>query len=298
MRGSPRARHRRLLPAHVCRDDSGDGSGLADKFGQIEIAFANGRVGNEVRNDLIFELTGGAGNPAGAPYRLMLNVRNSTTAAAVVSPLTGLPEVELVTVDVSWQLYDVGNLKVPVATGNAIGKASLDSGYQRFARNRAIRDAENRSSRVAAESIRTQLAAYFVNPKAAAPVAAPSAAAELRHSQELSRHGRGEARRRRGDAHPHRPAASGAAAVRPGQRTGRERTRAYLARAAAGSDDPFGLVRLDGDEIAGDPGRLVDEAGTVALFGGRRVISLRVGSRNVQPAWKHCWPPRPATRWS
>ncbi len=64
----------------------------------------------------------------------------------------------------------------------------------------------------------------------------------------------------------------------------RERARAYLARAAQGSDDPFGLVRLDGDEIAGDPGRLVDEAGTVALFGGRRVISLRVGSRNVQPA--------------
>ncbi|MDF2617701.1 MAG: polymerase delta subunit [Xanthobacteraceae bacterium] len=64
----------------------------------------------------------------------------------------------------------------------------------------------------------------------------------------------------------------------------RERARAYLARAAQGSDDPFGLVRLDGDEISGDPGRLVDEAGTVALFGGRRVISLRVGSRNVQPA--------------
>lgn len=64
----------------------------------------------------------------------------------------------------------------------------------------------------------------------------------------------------------------------------RERARAYLARAAEGSSDPFGLVRLDGDEIAGDPGRLVDEAGTVALFGGRRVISLRVGSRNVVPA--------------
>lgn len=64
----------------------------------------------------------------------------------------------------------------------------------------------------------------------------------------------------------------------------RERARAYLARAAEGSSDPFGLVRLDGDEIAGDPGRLVDEAGTVALFGGRRVISLRVGSRNIVPA--------------
>lgn len=64
----------------------------------------------------------------------------------------------------------------------------------------------------------------------------------------------------------------------------RERARAYLARAAEGSDDPFGLVRLDGDEISGDPGRLVDEAGTVALFGGRRVVSLRVGARNVMPA--------------
>lgn len=64
----------------------------------------------------------------------------------------------------------------------------------------------------------------------------------------------------------------------------RERARAYLARAAQGSDDPFGIVRLDGDEIAGDPGRLVDEAGTMALFGGRRVVSLRVGSRNVVPA--------------
>ncbi|WP_428032161.1 DNA polymerase III subunit delta [Ancylobacter sp.] len=64
----------------------------------------------------------------------------------------------------------------------------------------------------------------------------------------------------------------------------RERARAYLARATQGSDDPFGVVRLDGDEISGDPGRLVDEAGTVALFGGRRVVSLRVGTRNVMPA--------------
>ena len=29
----------------------------------------------------------------------------------------------------------------------------------------------------------------------------------------------------------------------------RERARAYLARASQGSDDPFGLVKLDGDEI-------------------------------------------------
>lgn len=140
----------------------GEGPVLAEQFNDVEIAFAGGRVGNEVRNDLIFALTGGAGNPTGVPYRLILDVKSSTSEAAVVSPLTGLPEVELVTVDVGWKLYDVGNLKTPLATGKAIGKASLDSGYQRFARARAIRDAENRSAGVVSEQIRTQLASYFL----------------------------------------------------------------------------------------------------------------------------------------
>jgi DNA polymerase-3 subunit delta len=63
----------------------------------------------------------------------------------------------------------------------------------------------------------------------------------------------------------------------------RERAQTYLKRALAGSDDPFGLIRLDGDELAGNPVRLIEEASTVALFGGRRVVSLRVGSKNIVP---------------
>ncbi len=60
-----------------------------------------------------------------------------------------------------------------------------------------------------------------------------------------------------------------------------ERAEALTSRALEGSDDPFGLVRLEGDEIASDPGRLSDEARTIALFGGRRVIRVRVGARSV-----------------
>lgn len=44
-------------------------------------------------------------------------------------------------------------------------------------------------------------------------------------------------------------------------------------------DDTFGLVRLDGDDIASDPGRLLDEANSVSMFGGRRAISIKAGSR-------------------
>ncbi|GEP08948.1 DNA polymerase III subunit delta [Methylobacterium gnaphalii] len=52
----------------------------------------------------------------------------------------------------------------------------------------------------------------------------------------------------------------------------------------ADPDDPFALVKLDGDALASDPGRLVDEAGTIGLFGGSRTIWVRSGSRNYAPA--------------
>jgi DNA polymerase-3 subunit delta len=48
--------------------------------------------------------------------------------------------------------------------------------------------------------------------------------------------------------------------------------------------DPFALVRIDGDTLASDPGRLCDEAGTMGLFGGRRSIWVRPGTRNYAPA--------------
>ncbi|HEY7243572.1 MAG TPA: DNA polymerase III subunit delta [Xanthobacteraceae bacterium] len=48
--------------------------------------------------------------------------------------------------------------------------------------------------------------------------------------------------------------------------------------------DPFQLVRLEGDELAGEPARLVEEANTVGLFGGRRAIWVKTGGRNFVPA--------------
>jgi DNA polymerase-3 subunit delta len=60
----------------------------------------------------------------------------------------------------------------------------------------------------------------------------------------------------------------------------RERAEALLKSAVDDPADPFSLVKLDGDELAAEPSRLVDEALTVPLFGGRRAIRVRAGSRN------------------
>jgi len=60
----------------------------------------------------------------------------------------------------------------------------------------------------------------------------------------------------------------------------RERADALIASAVDDPNDPFALVRLDGDDLAAEPSRLVDEAMTVPLFGGRRAIRVKAGSRN------------------
>src|SRR5207245_3765915 len=64
----------------------------------------------------------------------------------------------------------------------------------------------------------------------------------------------------------------------------RERADALLASAVDDPNDPFSLVRLDGDELSAEPSRLVDEAMTVPLFGGRRAIRIRAGSRSFASA--------------
>src|SRR5450432_2428370 len=60
----------------------------------------------------------------------------------------------------------------------------------------------------------------------------------------------------------------------------RERADALLASAVDDPTDPFSLVRMDGDELAAEPSRLVEEAMTVPLFGGRRAIRVRAGGKN------------------
>ena len=48
--------------------------------------------------------------------------------------------------------------------------------------------------------------------------------------------------------------------------------------------DPFALVRIEGDALAAEPSRLVEEAHTVPLFGGRRAVWVKAGSRNFAAA--------------
>src|SRR3954469_13418490 len=64
----------------------------------------------------------------------------------------------------------------------------------------------------------------------------------------------------------------------------RERADALIASAVDDPSDPFALVRMDGDELAAEPSRLVEEAVTIPMFGGERAIRVRAGARNFASA--------------
>jgi DNA polymerase III subunit delta len=58
-----------------------------------------------------------------------------------------------------------------------------------------------------------------------------------------------------------------------------ERAEKIVARSLKDPNDPFALIRFDGDLLASETSRLAEEAHTVPMFGGDRAIWIKSGSR-------------------
>lgn len=155
-------------PLYGSNDTSGQSdSGIIDKMRSVEVSKVVAlsptrlpRVAIEVRNNMIFELTGGnAANTS--DYKLDISI-SSSNLAVVVDPSTGLSNIQTYGIDASYRLIEIGTGK-PVVTATAFARVTYDipGQTQRFAGERALRDAENRAARTLAENIRTRLASYF-----------------------------------------------------------------------------------------------------------------------------------------
>ena len=141
--------------------------GLREKLMGVElppISKANSsreaRVGVEVRNALAFKLYGSA---TGMPPTHRLDIRFTTNRSSlIVSTATGLPTNENYGIDAQYNLIDAATGK-SVMTGSTFSRVSYDmpGSYQRFSRNRAVRDAEDRAANEIAENITTRLASFF-----------------------------------------------------------------------------------------------------------------------------------------
>jgi LPS-assembly lipoprotein len=118
------------------------------------------RVGGEVRNDLIFALTGGGG---GLPATHRLNIRMTAVQQQIIVDIdSGRPDTQNYGLNVTYQLVDIATGKT-VVDGYTFSRVSFNipGQQQRFAGERGLRDAEDRTAKVIAENIRNRLASYF-----------------------------------------------------------------------------------------------------------------------------------------
>ena len=143
------------------------GAGITDKMSTVEVAPLNvpkgtrlSRVGGEIRNELIYELTGG-GAAGTTSYRLDIKL-TSSLRSVIVDIDTARPELQNYGIDAVYTLVEVGTGK-PVVNGTTFSRVSynIPGQQQRFAGDRGLRDAEDRAAKVIAENIHTRLASYF-----------------------------------------------------------------------------------------------------------------------------------------
>jgi LPS-assembly lipoprotein len=148
-----------------------NGSSIKDKLAGVDVrpidapnGTAASRMGGDVRNELIFDFTGGAGKvPQGiATHALVINMATSATQV-IVDTTTARPDVTNYGVDATYSLTDLKTNQI-VLRGRAFSRVSYDipGQQQRFAGSRAQRDAQDRASRVLSEQIKQRLASYFL----------------------------------------------------------------------------------------------------------------------------------------
>jgi LPS-assembly lipoprotein len=131
------------------------GGTVSTALSQVSIDQVSDRVSQQVRNKLIFDLTGGAG--AGEPvYRMALTVTSSEAELGITREESA--PVYSVTVAATYELSRIATGEI-VQRATSRGTASYDRNNQVFSNVRAKIDAEDRAAAIVADDIRIRLAA-------------------------------------------------------------------------------------------------------------------------------------------
>jgi len=126
------------------------------RLAEIYVSEVDTRVGQQVRNHLIFLLQGGRDN-ADTRYELRIRVRDVDSRYAAVRNVRDFT-AGAVSVTVSYELYEKAKME-RVAEGSRVAIVPYDRTPMDFANNRAQRDAQNRAAKEVAEQLRLALAA-------------------------------------------------------------------------------------------------------------------------------------------
>ena len=133
------------------------GGYVPERMKQVDFAPIPGRVGQRIRNDLIFQTTGGR-DSLPPQYRFEVVLKENLISTLV--DLKGEAAGAVYTVEASFRLIDSRDKQV-LFQGSSHGRASFERFESIYSNVRAREDAENRVARTIADDLKTRLAAYL-----------------------------------------------------------------------------------------------------------------------------------------
>lgn len=138
---------------------SASGPKLSEKLAAVDVTPIPSRIGQRIRNEIIFQATGG-GNAAPPAYRLDVAIKE--TVAATLVKTTGEAASSIYAIEAAFVLIDVKTKKV-LLRGGSHARAGFDRFPSIYSNVRAREDAENRAANVIAEDVKSRIAAFLSN---------------------------------------------------------------------------------------------------------------------------------------
>src|SRR5262245_21180263 len=135
------------------------GGYVPERMKQVDFAPIPGRVGQRIRNDLIFQTTGG-GNALPPEFRFEVVLQENLTSTLVKATGNdaGQSSGAIYSVQASFRLIDNKNKQV-VFQGASHARAGFERFESIYSNVRAREDAENRVARTISEDLKTRFSA-------------------------------------------------------------------------------------------------------------------------------------------
>ncbi|MDJ0511902.1 MAG: LPS assembly lipoprotein LptE [Methyloceanibacter sp.] len=144
-------------PLYGTNTTTSSGARLTEAMAAVDVQPIPGRVGQKVRNELIFANTGG-GQAASPRYKLTIALKERDIQQLV--QVTGDAQGQVYQLQATYKLTDIASGRV-IHEGKAISRAPYTRFQEVFANVRARYDAEDRAAKTVSDSIKSQLASYL-----------------------------------------------------------------------------------------------------------------------------------------
>lgn len=135
------------------------GTDVDKKMAAVEVSHVPGRVGQRIRNEVVYKNTGG-GEAAPSEYLLEIAYRESLTSTLVRTD--GEAASQIYNLDAAFRLFDKKSKK-QLLEGISYGQAGFERFTSIFSNVRARENAENRAAKIVADDIKTRVTAFLAS---------------------------------------------------------------------------------------------------------------------------------------